>query len=41
MDLDLDPFAAAGDHRQDRIAGRHHKHIVLQLRGMLLRRRLL
>ena len=39
MDLDLHPFAATGNHRKDRIAGRHHEHVVLQLRGMLLRRR--
>jgi hypothetical protein len=29
MDFDLDPFAAAGNHRQDRIAGGHHEHIML------------
>ena len=41
MNLDFDPFAAAGNHRQDRIAGCHHEHVVLQLRGIFLRRRLL
>ena len=32
MGGDLDPFAAAGDHRQDRGAGCDHPHVVLQLR---------
>ncbi len=41
VDLDLDPFAAAGNHRQDRVPCRNHKHGVLQLGGMLFRSRLL
>src|ERR1700722_12684007 len=40
MNLDLDPFAAAGNHRQDGIAGCHHEHVVLQLGGVLLCRAL-
>ena len=36
MGLDLDPFAAAGDHRKHRTAGRHDPHIVLQLRHVFL-----
>ena len=44
MGRDLDPFAAAGDHRKYRVSGSHHPHIVLQLRhvflsGSLLRER--
>ena len=41
MDLDLDPFATAGNHRQDRISGRHHPHVMLQLRRVFLHRALL
>ena len=41
VDLDLDPFATAGNHRQDRIAGRDHPHIMLQLRRVFLHRALL
>ena len=40
MGGDLDPLAAAGDHRKHRRSGRHHPHIVLQLRHVLLGRRL-
>ena len=36
MGGDLDPFAAAGDHREHRSSGRHHPHIVLQLRHVFL-----
>ena len=36
MGRDLHPFAAAGDHRKDRCAGRDDPHIVLQLRGVFL-----
>ena len=40
MSADLDPFAAAGNDRQHRGLGRDHPHIVLQLRHVLLGRRL-
>jgi hypothetical protein len=33
MGGDLDPFAAAGDHREDSTSRCHHPHIVLQLRS--------
>ena len=39
--LDLDPFAAAGNDREDRRSCRHDPHIVLQLRHIFLRRRFL
>src|SRR5262249_3251397 len=32
MSGDLDPFAATGNHREDRRPGRDHPHIMLQLR---------
>ena len=38
MGGDLDPFAAAGDDGQHRAPRRHHPHIVLQLRHVLLGR---
>jgi hypothetical protein len=38
MGGDLDPFAAAGDHRQHRGPAGHDPHIVLQLRHILLGR---
>ena len=41
MGRDLDPLAAAGDHREDRSPGRHHPHVMLQLRHVLLGGRLL
>ena len=40
MGRDLNPLAAAGDHREHRLPGRHHPHIVLQLRRILLSGRL-
>ena len=39
-DLDLDPFAAAGDDRERGELGVRHPHIVLQLRHVLFGRRL-
>jgi hypothetical protein len=36
MHRDLDPFAAAGDHREHRRTRRDHPHVVLQLRHVLL-----
>ena len=33
---DLHPLAAAGDHREHRLPCRHHPHVVLQLRHVLL-----
>src|SRR6516225_1591408 len=41
MDGDLDPFAAAGDHREHRRPGRYDPHIMLQLRHIFLGRGLL
>ena len=41
MGGDLDPFAAAGDHREHRGPRRDHPHVVLQLRHVLLGGRLL
>ena len=41
MGRDLDPLAAAGDHRQHRRPGSHHPHVMLQLRHILLGRRFL
>src|SRR6516162_5995814 len=38
MGADLDPFAATGDYRQDSTPGRHHPHIMLQLRHVFLGR---
>ena len=40
MGRDLDPLAAAGDHREHRGPGRHHPHVVLQLRHVFFGRRL-
>ena len=40
MGGDLDPFAAAGDYGEDSVPGRHHPHIVLQLRHVLRGRHL-
>ena len=39
MGGDLHPFAAAGDDRQHGRSGRHHPHIMLELRHVFLRRR--
>jgi hypothetical protein len=36
MAPDFDPFAAAGNHGEDRGPGRNHPHIMLQLRHVLL-----
>ena len=36
MGGDLHPFAAPGDHRKHRRLCRHHPHVVLQLRHVLL-----
>ena len=36
MSCDLDPFAAAGDHREDRTPCRDDPHIMLQLGRILL-----
>jgi hypothetical protein len=38
MGGDLDPFAAAGDYRQDRASGGNDPHVVLQLGCMFFRR---
>jgi hypothetical protein len=38
MHRDLDPFAAAGDHREHGGAGGDHPHVVLQLRHVLVGR---
>src|SRR5215469_7092659 len=38
MSEDLDPFAAAGYHREDRASGCNDPHVVLQLRHVLFRR---
>jgi hypothetical protein len=38
MELDLNPFAAAGDDRQHRRPGGNHPHVVLQLWRILLNR---
>ena len=40
MGRDLDPLATASDHREHRAPRRNHPHIVLQLRHVLLDRRL-
>src|SRR5215469_11886642 len=40
MGCDLDPFTAAGDHREDSTSRGDHPHIVLQLRHIFLGRRL-
>src|SRR5262249_61328389 len=40
MGGDLNPFAAAGDHREDSTSRGDHPHIVLQLRHIFLGRRL-
>ena len=41
MGLDLDPLAAAGDHRQHRAPRRHDPHVMLQLGHVLFCGRLL
>ena len=41
MGRDLNPFPAAGDHRQDRRSRRHDPHIVLQLGHIFRHRRFL
>src|SRR5262249_30362712 len=40
MGGDLNPFAAAGNHREDSTSGRNHPHIVLQLRHIFFGRNL-